>query len=480
MKRIISSAAALVALLSYGASAKLTADEAKKLGTSLTAVGAEKAGNADGTIPEYTGGLTQAPAGYAAGSGSRIDPFAAEKSLFSVDGKNAAQHEAKLTEGVKAMLQKYPAYRLDVFPTHRSVALPKAALDRTAVVARTADTTDEGRSLANASAAIPFPIPHNGSEAMWNHLVHYQPVCTQLKYSAWFVEAGRRIQRDRSGALRELGELFRAGEASTGIDGETEGTLRRAGEAVMFIDPVDYAQKGRRAYQYLPGQRRVKLAPDLAYDTPNPATAGASTFDEVYIFNGAMDRFDFTLVGKREVYVPYNAWKAVYQSTPEQLLKQNFLSPDQVRWELHRVWVVEAKLKPGKRHIYSRRTFYLDEDSWVALMSDEYDARGQLFRVGTALMAPMYDAPSPAADTHVHYDLSSGAYGINVWPGSKGWIRMSACKSESAWSPDALAAAGADPCRAPSPSCSASWPWRSRLLRGPATVSSTRSTSRRQ
>jgi len=447
MNRMIAFAAAPLLLLSYAASAKLTAEESKKLGTSLTAVGAEKAGNADGTIPEYTGGLTQAPAGYAAGSGSRIDPFAAEKPLFSVDGKNAAQHEAKLSEGTKAMLQKYPGYRLDVFPTHRSVVLPKAALDRTAVVARTADTTDGGTSLVNASAAIPFPIPHNGFEAMWNHQVHYQPACTQLKYSAYFVEPGGRANLSSSVEGWVSAPYWQ--EKSSGDSNvylrvrlAYEGPPRRAGEAVMFIDPVDYAQKGRRAYQYLPGQRRVKLAPDLAYDTPNPATAGASTFDEVYLFNGAMDRFDFTLVGKKEIYVPYNAYKAVYQSTPEQLLKQNFLNPDQIRWELHRVWVVEAKLKPGKRHIYGRRTFYLDEDSWVVLMSDEYDARGQLFRVGTALMAPEYDAPSPAADTHVHYDLSSGGYGINVWPGSKGWIRMSECKSESAWSPDALAAAG--------------------------------------
>ncbi|HTO95787.1 MAG TPA: DUF1329 domain-containing protein [Myxococcales bacterium] len=446
MKRTIFFAAALL-LLSRGVSAKLTADEAKKLGASLTAVGAEKAANADGSIPEYTGGLTQAPAGYQAGSGSRIDPFAAEKPLFSIDGKSAAQHQARLSEGTKAMLQKYPGYRLDIYPTHRSVALPKAALDRTAEVAKTADTADEGRSLVNASAAIPFPIPHNGSEAMWNHLVHYQPACTQLKYSAWFVEPSGRANLSSS-VEGWLSAPYWQSDSSADhnvylrVRLAYEGPPRRAGEAVMFIDPVDYAQKGRRAYQYLPGQRRVKLAPDLAYDTPNPATAGASTFDEVYLFNGAMDRFDFTLVGKREVYVPYNAWRAVYQSTPEQLLTQSFLSPDQVRWELHRVWVVEAKLKPGKRHIYSRRTFYLDEDSWVALMSDEYDARGQLFRVGTALMAPQYDAPSPSADTHVHYDLSSGAYGINVWPGSKGWIRVSACKSESAWSPDALAAAG--------------------------------------
>jgi hypothetical protein len=186
----------------------------------------------------------------------------------------------------------------------------------------------------------------------------------------------------------------------------------------------------------------VKLAPDLAYDTPNPSTAGAATFDDAFLFNGATDRWDFTLVGKKEIYVPYNAYKAAYQSSPDELLKQNFLNPDRVRWELHRVWVVEAKLKQGKRHIYSKRTFYLDEDSWVALLSDEYDGRGQLYRVGNALMAPHYDAPAPWADTHFHYDLSSGAYGITVWPSTNGWYRVASCKGENSWAPEALASAG--------------------------------------
>jgi hypothetical protein len=391
--------------------------------------------------------MTQAPAGYKAGSGSRVDPFADEKPLFSVDGKNVGEHDAKLSEGVKAMLRKYPAYRLDVFKSHRTAALPQDAQARTAKVAQTAHTANDGKSLMGAHAGVPFPIPQNGSEAMWNHLTHYQAACTQLKYSAWFVEPSGRTTM--SSSVEGLVQAPYWQENST-ADANTyfrlrlqyDGPPRRAGEQVLFVDPIDYGQRGRRAYQYLPGQRRVQLAPDLAYDTPNPATAGSSTFDEVYLFNGAMDRFDFTLVGKKEIYVPYNAYRAVYQSTPDQLLKQNFLSPDQVRWELHRVWVVEAKLKPGKRHIYSKRTFYLDEDSWVALLSDEYDAHGQLYRVGSALMAPLYDAPSPAADTHVHYDLTSGGYGVNVWPGSKGWIRISECKGEASWSPDALAAAG--------------------------------------
>jgi hypothetical protein len=446
MNRLMTATAGFALLLATGASAKLGADEAKKLGTTLTAVGAEKDANADGTIPAYTGGLTTPPAGYKAGSGSRIDPFAEEKPLYSIDAKNVGQYEGKLSEGIKAMLKKYPGYRLDVYPTHRTVEIPQAALDRTRTVAQQADTADEGRSLVNAHAAIPFPVPHNGSEAMWNHLVHYQSACTQLKYSAWFVEPSGRTNMSSSVEGWLQVPYWQEGAADPNVYIRLrlsyDGPPRRAGEALMFVDPVDYAQRGRRAYQYLPGQRRVKLAPDLAFDTPNPSTAGSSTFDEVYLFNGSMDRFDFTLVGKKEIYVPYNDWRAVYQSTPEELLKQNFLAPERVRWELHRVWVVEAKLKNGKRHIYGRRTFYLDEDSWVALLSDEYDGRGQLFRVGSALMAPLYDAHAPAADTHVHYDLTSGGYGVNVWPSTKGWIRESACKSESSWSPDALAAAG--------------------------------------
>jgi hypothetical protein len=446
MHRLILSAA-LVLLVSSAASAKLSADEAKKLGTTLTPVGAEKSGNAEGTIPEYTGGMTTPPAGYKSGSGSRVDPFADEKPLYSIDAKNVAQYEGKLSEGIKAMLKKYPGYRLDVYPTHRTVSMPKDVLDHTSTVAATAATSDEGRSLVNAHAAIPFPIPHDGYEAMWNHLVHYQAACVQAKYSAWFVEPNGHANMSSAveGWLQTPYWLESSADPNVYLKLRVvyQGPARRAGEALMFIDPVDYAQRGRRAYQYLPGQRRVKLAPDLAFDTPNATTAGASTFDEVYLFNGSMERFDFQLVGKKEIYVPYNDYRAVYQSTADQLLKQNTLSPDRVRWELHRVWVVEAKLRNGKRHIFSRRTFYLDEDSWVALLSDEYDGKGQLFRTGTAMMAPLYDVKgAPAADMHVLFDLTSGGYGVNIWPGTDGWFRESACKSESAWAPDALAAAG--------------------------------------
>ncbi len=152
----------------------------------------------------------------------------------------------------------------------------------------------------------------------------------------------------------------------------------------MLVDSVNPIAQPRRAWQYLPGQRRVKLAPDLAYDTPNAGSGGTSTYSDTFVFNGAMDRFDWKLVGKKEMYVPYNGYKLMYAKDIKPALTPNHVNPDFMRWELHRVWVVEATLKPGQRDLYSKRVFYLDEDSWVALAADQYDGKGQLYRATLA------------------------------------------------------------------------------------------------
>ena len=124
----------------------------------------------------------------------------------------------------------------------------------------------------------------------------------------------------------------------------------------------------------------MKLAPDIAYDTPSPVTSGMTTYDDSFMYNGKMDRYDFKLVGKKEIVVPYNDYKLVYNTKIDDVLKPKFVNPDAVRWELHRVWVVEATLKPDSRHIYAKRRFYIDEDTWIAVATDAYDARGNYFR----------------------------------------------------------------------------------------------------
>ena len=115
-------AGALLAVL--GTAQAVTPEEAKQLGTKLTRVGANPAANADGTIPAYTGGLTTPPPGFKAGSSVRIDPFAKEKPRLTITAGNMAQHEGQLTAGARALLKKYPGYKINVYPTHRTVALP--------------------------------------------------------------------------------------------------------------------------------------------------------------------------------------------------------------------------------------------------------------------------------------------------------------------------------------------------------------------
>jgi len=437
----------ILALASAGiAHAAVAPEKAKELGTTLTAVGAEKAGNKDGSIPAYSGGITAAPAGYKAGDGIRPDPFAGEKPQFSIDAKNVGDHADKLTEGAKALMKKYPGYRIDVYPTHRSAAFPKSVTDNTAKCAVSAKTTDEGRSMEGCRAGFPFPMPKDGFEAMWNHLVRFNGVSYEVKYRNWNVDASGKPTLSTEGSILQEYPYWNANEAESDVYYRQRisytGPARRAGEALLIVDPLNYSDKGRRAWTYLPGQRRVKVAPDVAHDTPNPGTAGATTFDDTFVFNGSMERFDFKLVGKKEMVVPYNAYRMAYQSKGADLLQPNFLNPELVRWELHRVWVVEATLREGKRHVYSKRTFYLDEDSWVAVAADSYDARGQLYRAAFAYITPSYDLPAPYADLHGNYDLIAGSYSLTGYTAETGGIRYTDPLPARSWTPDSLAGSG--------------------------------------
>lgn len=439
-------AIAMTSLFTGAAHAAVSAEEAKQLGSNLTATGAEKAGNKDGSIPAYTGGLTAVPAGFKKGDGVRPDPFASEKPLFAIDAKNMSQYADKLTEGSKAMLKRFPSFRMDVYPTHRTVAFPKAVADNTLKNATRAKTTDGGVGIQNAYGGVPFPIPKDGYEVMWNHLLRYSGQANVAQSQAYNVDSnGRAVLATQATTTQEF-PYYDPKNTATDIyymiRVEYTAPARRAGESLLVKEPLNYMEKGRRAWQYLPGQRRVKLAPDVAYDTPNPANAGMETYDDAFIFNGMMDRYDFKLVSRKEMYVPYNAYKLVYQSKREDLLKPNFLNPDFVRWELHRTWVVEATLKEGKRHIYTKRRFYIDEDSWVALACESYDARGELYRTAFAQMAPSYDVPASYADTQVSYDFIAGTYSISRYRTENGGVNYIDPLPEKAWTPDSLAGTG--------------------------------------
>ncbi len=437
-------------LLAYAGTAlgAVSAEEAKKLGTTLTPVGAEMAGNADGTIPPYTGGLTTPPATYKEGSNLRPDPFASEKPLFSIDAGNMEKYAGRLTEVTKALMEKYPStYRIDVYPTHRTAAFPQYILDDTARNAVTAETADGGLSLKNALGGYPFPIPKDGYEVMWNHLTRYDGEAWEGVLISYNVDAnGRKTLAVDAWELNEYPYNFKKNPSDYYIRVKIRFLRpeRRAGEITMAIDPIDMVNKGRRAWQYLPGQRRVKMAPEIAFDTPNPSTSGATTYDDSFCFCGSMERYDWKLIGKKEMYVPYNLYKLTYGSTSDEICKtRGHMNPDVVRWELHRVWVVEANLKPSMRHIYSKRVFYVDEDTWSVLFADQYDLRGQIYRGMFSLITQSYDANTPWSTAQVGHDLIAGTYTSGTTFGDgHGYLKYVKPTPDREWNPEALAGSG--------------------------------------
>lgn len=435
--------------LAWGVQAHATAtpEEAKALGVTLSPVGATMAANKDGSIPAYTGGLTTPPAGFVKGEGTRPDPFASEKPKASITGANMGQYADKLTEGTKELLKKNASYRVDIYPTHRTAFFPKSVLEATQRNATKAKTAGEGRVLEGAAGGYPFPIPKDGYEVMWNHLTRYMGVGYRQAFKAFNVDSSGSATLSTAGVITQDFPYHNPAGGSNGIYFRVKvdytGPARRVGESLLVHDNINPIEKGRRAWQYLPGQRRVKMAPDIAYDAPNPATAGATTYDDNFIFNGAMDRFDFKLVGQKEMIVPYNAYRLVYQSKPDQILKPKHISPDAERWELHRVWIVEATLKAGARHVYSKRVFYIDEDTWAAIASDEYDARGQLYRAGFSYLTSSYDVGALFSDCTVHYDFIAGMYALSLHPAEGGGVKyVTTLYPEKEWTSEAMAGAG--------------------------------------
>ena len=445
-------AVAVASFCTASAWAAVSADEAKQLGTTLTAVGAEKAGNKEGTIPEHSGVLVPLPAGWEKerGPGIRPDPYANEKPRLVITGKELAAHADKLTAGTQELLKRYPTTRVDVYPTHRNAVFPKRILDNTAKNATGAKTIDDGVAMENVLPGYPFPMAKTGNEAIWNHNLRYTGIAQNAKFDTWNVDSAGVPTLATTGQIYYEYPLFNPAKTDMAKPNDNYlmiklfylGPARRAGEGLLVKDAVNPLVQPRRAWQYLPGQRRVKLAPDIAYDTPNPGNAGLATYDDAFVYNGAQDRYDFKLVGKKEMYVPYNNYRLRRVKDAAEANKPNHVNPDLVRWELHRVWVVEATLKPGKRHIYAKRTFYLDEDTWVALASDQYDARGQLFVSALSFMVFLPDVQGIDAGNHMFYNFTVGGYSLTGMSGPDYGNILTDAAPELQWAPETLAGAG--------------------------------------
>ena len=412
--------ALLASVVSTHTLAKISADEAARLGRDLTPMGAELAANADGSIPAWSGKWRGAPPqlNYT-GSGSHYpDPYADEQPLFVITAENMAQYADKLSDGQKALFQRYPkTFKMPIYPSHRDFRYSQRVEDNIAKNAVNAVLVSDGNGVTNAIGASPFPIPKDGYELMWN---------LNLPARAWKEDAVYTMALTLANGNRSLESMdykiysvwddpkesvdsFGGAQAYAMVS--TLEPVRKKGEIILahtFTDPI---ASPSQAWQYIPGMRRVRRAPTVAYDTPFGA-GGFRVMDEDRLFNGAPDRYQWKMLGKKEMYIPYNNHKL---DDPEVklddlLATKGHVNPEHMRYELHRVWVLEASLKPGKRHIYGKRMLYIDEDSWIGVLADNYDGKGALWRSNMQTTVYAYDMLGFQARIAMFHDLIAGSY----------------------------------------------------------------------
>jgi hypothetical protein len=411
-------AALLLVVTSGSAVAKLAPAEADKLKKELTPVGAERAGNKDGSIPAWDGGLGKPPACFKGAGSWYCDPFPEEKPKFTITKANVEQYKAQLTDGQKALFAKFgDSYKMNVYPTRRTGAFPGFVYDATYKNALNADLANGGESLSGAVMGIPFPIPKTGNEPIWNHKLRYRGAGVDR----WNIQAA--VTTTGAFNLVKIREQVKFLYGTKGLSPEQLNNVgiyfmqtvtappRLAGTITLVHETMDQVKEPRRAWQYNPGQRRLRRAPNVGYDNPGTGSDGLRTNDQTDTFNGATDRYTWKLLGKKEMLVPYNSY-ALHSNKLKyaDILKKNHINQELPRYELHRVWVVEANVKPSTTHIYKKRFFYVDEDTWQIVAVDNYDARNTLWRVQETHSVMAYDKPFPSPVLESVYDLQSGRY----------------------------------------------------------------------
>ena len=405
-----------LSLLATSVIAAVPQAEADKLGKSLTPMGAEMAGNADGSIPAWK--PLAKNAGTVDSKGFLSDPYPGEKPLFTITAQNVDQYKDKLAPGQYAMFKRYPeTYKMPVYPSHRGSTVPDEVVAAIKKNATNTKLVSGGNGLENFETAIPFPIPKSGVEVIWNHITRYRGG------SVTRLVAQATPQPNGSFSLVYFQDQFVFRDKMKDYDPANPGNIlfyfkqkvtapaRLAGGVLLVHETLDQVKEPRAAWVYNAGQRRVRRAPQVSYDGPGTAADGLRTSDNLDMFNGAPDRYDWKLEGKKEMYIASDSYKLDDPKLKySDIIKAGHINQDLARYELRRVWHVVATLKEGQRHIYAKRDIYIDEDTWQAAVVDHYDGRGQLWRVAEAHAEDYYDKQVPWYALEALYDLQSGRY----------------------------------------------------------------------
>jgi len=406
------------------AHAKVSSREADKLGVVLTPFGSIKSGSQ--RVPAWHGGLSTAPKGYMGAGQHHIDPFLSEEISFTIDSSNYIYFKKYLTAGQLAMFKAYPgSFKMNVYPSHRTHAMPNWINQNTRRNAKSSSLSNQGAGIKNAYGGIPFPILHGRNrdkalQAIWNHMTRWRGVFVTNSFTEIAVHKNGNYT-PVSVQQEVLFNFHRPNSNFKSMDNVllyfisfTKAPALLAGGALLVHETLDQVIDNREAWDYSKSQRRIRRAPNLAYDSPIASSNNTRTVDDTDMFNGATDRYDWAYKGLKEYFIPYNNYKIGTKGIKyADLVMPGHINSEYLRWEAHRVHVVEASLKKNERHIYQKRLFFIDEDSWGIALVDQYDHRGNLWRVSMALLKNFYELPGVLAGVNIFHDLQAQSFSAN-------------------------------------------------------------------
>jgi hypothetical protein len=393
------------------------------LTTTLTPFGSERAGNADGSIPAWSGGISAPP--LPPTSDVNVPMFDDEKPLYTVDASNLAQYADLLTAGTQLLMTKFGMHA-NVYQCHRTAAAPQWFYDNTAKnVTRAVLEPSGGRfGFTGGYGGVPFPIIDTadplagGAQLIWNHLLNWDTFEQTTRLSMGYVVTGN----SKINTIGVLGHTIFPFFDPNGSPETYDGYYYKM-HAYFILPESSRGQEDLTwhtsnqlihpdiTWSLVNGQGRVRKAPDEAYDTPNPSANGIGNFDDSSCFSGNPQKYDWKVLGKREMLVPYNCNRIRF-TPPDVYVQPGFPNPDIVRWEKHRVWVVEATLHPGERNTTARRMCYIDEDTYLMVLTDSYDSDNNMVKTAVAYNRCVPSLPGTIENGYALWETNSGDYTV--------------------------------------------------------------------
>lgn len=443
----------VICLLGTAAQAAVSKEGEAKLGSDqYNCLGGKIAGTEE--VAKWTGKWFKQWPGMNKESGYVPSPYADEKPDFTVTADNMSKYADKLTEGQKALLEKYPdEFRMNVYPSHRDFRMPDYVCKDTKSNATHAKLIEDGLAVTGHGGGVPFPVPKTGLQAIWNVINAISGWSEEATYDSAAVYSNGDITWGRI-HFKQMAPVNNpdpderknySSKVRSYFFQEYFKPARNSGEVAVGYQANNFKTGSTQAWQYQPGIRRVRKAPEVGFDYPIPPS-GLRTTDSDYVFNGSPKLYNWKLLGKKVIYVPYNNFKVNDPALSyDELLGQHSLDPEYVRYEPHRVWAVEATLKEGKRHTFQRRVLYIDEDTWLALTADNYDQQGKLYRVPMVMYHYSQESGTYHRGVSVYHTLTSGAYVATYLVNERSedqWWKLNRSMRKQEFSPEAAQRAG--------------------------------------